>query len=76
MNPILENPVDEIRRIKAALAVEDGYDSNRMAESLRKLEAELRAQGRIFADNITAGSPPPPPPANPAVLREDPTKLL
>lgn len=76
MNTTLENPVDEIRRIKATLAAEDGYDPTRMAESLRQLEAELRAQGRIFADDTPAGSTRTPIPANPAVLREDPPGLL
>ncbi|MBX7208928.1 MAG: hypothetical protein K1X78_11480 [Verrucomicrobiaceae bacterium] len=50
MSTPLENPVDEIRRIKTELAAEDGYELARMTESLRKLEAELRRQGRLFAD--------------------------
>ena len=59
MNPTFENPVDEIRRIKTALAAEDGFDPTRMAESLRQLEAVLRAQGWIFTDDTSAGSPKP-----------------
>ena len=69
MSTTLENPVDEIRRIKAELAAEDGYDLSRMTQSLRKIEAELRAQGRIFADDlstIATGS---------SVVREDPPLL-
>jgi len=57
MNPTLENPVDEIRRIKTELAVEDDYDLTRMTESLRKLEAELRARGWIFADDTSVDLP-------------------
>ena len=73
MNPPLENPVDEIRRIKTARAAEDGYDPARMAVSLRKLEAELRAQGWVFADDTPVGPADDPSRASPpAALREDP----
>jgi hypothetical protein len=77
MNPTLENPVDEIRRIKTALAAEDGYDPARMADSLCKLERELRTQGWIFADAPIAGSGAAPPQASPPpALREEPPGLL
>jgi hypothetical protein len=73
MNTPLENPVDEIRRIKTALAAEDGYDLTRMAVSLRKLEAELRAQGRVFADDASVGPVENPSRSSPpAALREEP----
>ncbi|MFZ4764617.1 MAG: hypothetical protein ACOYMN_06650 [Roseimicrobium sp.] len=71
MTAIDENPLLEIRRIKEEIAAECGGDMRRMDDSLRRLEARLRSQGRVFADVPPAIRYDAAPPAT-ATLREEP----